>query len=96
MGIALDGDGDRVMMVDHQGEQVDGDELLCILAIDRLIDVGNRCGVVGTVMSNLGLQQALEQHNIAFERAPVGDRYVLERMQKKRLVIRRRIIGAYC
>lgn len=71
VGIALDGDGDRVMMVDHRGEVVDGDELLCILAKDRLTGVDRRCGVVGTVMSNLGLQQALEQYNIAFERAPV-------------------------
>ncbi|OGO91833.1 MAG: phosphoglucosamine mutase [Coxiella sp. RIFCSPHIGHO2_12_FULL_44_14] len=83
LGIALDGDGDRVMMVDHRGALVDGDELLCILAKDHLMDPHQGFGVVGTVMSNLGLQQALEQCGIAFERAPVGDRHVLEKLQSK-------------
>lgn len=82
IGIAFDGDGDRVIMVDHNGEVVDGDELLCIMAKDRLTGIGSASGVVGTVMSNLGLEQALQQYGIAFERAPVGDRYVLERLQK--------------
>lgn len=83
VGIAFDGDGDRVIMVDHRGEIVDGDELLCILAKDRLPEVPNGSGIVGTVMSNLGLEQAMEQSGILFERAPVGDRYVLEQLQKK-------------
>ena len=82
LGIALDGDGDRLIMIDHRGELVDGDELLCILAKDRLSGKNNTMGVVGTVMSNLGLQQACEEDGISFERAPVGDRYVLERLQK--------------
>ena len=72
-------------MVDHKGEKVDGDELLCILATrdDRVISYQSYLGVVGTVMSNLGLEQALKQRNIAFERTAVGDRYVLQCLQKK-------------
>ena len=78
-GIALDGDGDRVIMVDHTGAEVDGDELLYIIAQgdDRPE------GVVGTLMSNLGLEQALGRDGIGFERAAVGDRYVLERLQAR-------------
>ncbi len=83
LGIAFDGDGDRVIMVDHQGEVVDGDEILCILAKDRISKQSRRLGIVGTVMSNLGLEQALTESGIAFERTPVGDRYVLECLQKK-------------
>lgn len=84
LGIAFDGDGDRVIMVDHKGAVVDGDELLCILAIDRFAKNKNRAvGIVGTVMSNLGLEQALQKHKISLERAAVGDRYVLEKLQKK-------------
>lgn len=84
LGIAFDGDGDRVIIVDHKGVVVDGDELLCLLAIDRFGKNANRrAGVVGTVMSNLGLEQALAAHHISLERAPVGDRYVLEKLQKK-------------
>ncbi len=82
LGIALDGDGDRLILVDHLGEIVDGDEILCILAMDS-----TRCraqiGVVGTVMSNLGLEQSLQQKNIPFERAKVGDRFVLEMLLEK-------------
>jgi phosphoglucosamine mutase len=80
VGIALDGDGDRIIMVDHRGELVDGDELLYIIAMSRLQGGGLGGGVVGTLMSNLGLEHALLSHNIAFERANVGDRYVLERL----------------
>ena len=84
VGIAFDGDGDRLIMVDHQGTKVDGDELLCIIAIDRFYLKEDRpFGVVGTVMSNLGLEQTLKRHHIVFERSPVGDRYVLELMQRK-------------
>jgi len=82
VGIALDGDGDRVIMVDHRGELVDGDELLYIIAVSRLQGGVLSGGVVGTLMSNLGLEHALLSHNIAFERANVGDRYVLERLNQ--------------
>lgn len=80
-GIALDGDGDRVIMVDHRGEIVDGDELLYIIAREqhRREQVA---GVVGTLMSNLGMELALKSEGIAFERAKVGDRYVLERLKE--------------
>ena len=76
VGIALDGDGDRVIMVDAQGEIVNGDELLYIIATarqDRGLLLG---GVVGTVMSNFGMELALKKRDIPFLRAPVGDRYV--------------------
>ena len=87
LGFAFDGDGDRLMMVDHHGEVVDGDEILCILAKDRSAGLGSRSGVVGTVMSNLGLEQALKNSGIAFERAAVGDRYVLEALVKNNWVL---------
>ncbi len=83
VGIALDGDGDRLIMVDHNGEIVDGDEMLCIIAKDRATGIGTHAGVVGTVMSNLGLEEALKDMGIAFIRAPVGDRYVLEQLKEK-------------
>jgi phosphoglucosamine mutase len=82
IGIALDGDGDRVIMVDHKGELVDGDELLFIIARSRLQEGRLQGGVVGTLMSNLGLEHALQSSNIEFVRASVGDRYVLELMQQ--------------
>jgi phosphoglucosamine mutase len=82
VGVALDGDGDRVIMVDHKGELVDGDELLFIIATSRQREGSLNGGVVGTLMSNLGLEHALRSHNIAFERAKVGDRYVLERLKE--------------
>jgi phosphoglucosamine mutase len=83
MGIALDGDGDRLVMVDARGRVFDGDELLYIIARDyqhRGVLAG---GVVGTQMSNLGFEQALARSGIPLERAQVGDRYVLERMAEK-------------
>jgi len=77
-GIALDGDGDRLIMVDHLGEIVDGDELIYIIAKSRL-DSGQISGpVIGTLMSNLGLEQALAKLGLGFKRAAVGDRYVME------------------
>jgi phosphoglucosamine mutase len=82
VGIALDGDGDRVIMVDHRGELVDGDELLYIIAMSRLQGGALGGRVVGTLMSNLGLEHALQSHNIVFERTDVGDRYVLERLNQ--------------
>lgn len=81
-GIALDGDGDRLIMVDHLGEIVDGDELLYIIARSRLYSGGLRGPVVGTVMTNLGMEHALNQLGLVLKRAPVGDRYVVEMMQK--------------
>jgi len=77
-GIALDGDGDRVVMVDELGQTVDGDQLLYILATARQREGALIGPVVGTVMSNLGLERALDKHDIEFRRARVGDRYVLE------------------
>jgi phosphoglucosamine mutase len=82
VGIALDGDGDRLVMVDHLGRLLDGDHLLYVIARDRH-SLGDLAGpVVGTVMSNLGLQQALEADGIAFRRAKVGDRYVLAMLKE--------------
>lgn len=83
LGVALDGDGDRLILVDHTGAVVDGDEVLCILALARRQAGTLGGGVVGTVMSNLGLEQALAQHDVAFFRAAVGDRYVLEALRER-------------
>ncbi|MFN4290571.1 MAG: phosphoglucosamine mutase [Permianibacter sp.] len=83
VGVALDGDGDRLIMVDHKGEVVDGDEILFVIARDALRRGKLPGGVVGTVMSNLGLEVALRELGIGFGRAKVGDRYVLEMMQEK-------------
>ena len=76
VGIALDGDGDRVIMVDASGATVNGDELLYIMAAARQDNGQLRGGVVGTVMSNFGLELALKERNIPFIRTPVGDRHV--------------------
>ncbi|MCH8277640.1 MAG: phosphoglucosamine mutase [Proteobacteria bacterium] len=82
VGVALDGDGDRLIMVDENGELIDGDQLLFVLATARH-QVGQLQGpVVGTVMSNLGLEKALQARNIDFRRVRVGDRYVLEALKK--------------
>jgi len=81
-GIALDGDGDRVIMVDRDGQRVDGDALLLILSLSRQSTGALGGGVVGTLMSNLGLEQALERNGIPFVRSAVGDRYVLEQLQE--------------
>ncbi len=83
IGVALDGDGDRVLFVDHAGGIVDGDELLYIIACDQLRSTGSCGGVVGTQMSNLGFELALQELGIPFARAQVGDRYVLEQMLEK-------------
>jgi phosphoglucosamine mutase len=77
VGLALDGDGDRVVMVDHLGRIVDGDQILYVIARARKEAGTLRTPVVGTVMSNLGLEVALRDSGIDFLRAPVGDRYVL-------------------
>ena len=85
--LAFDGDGDRVLMVDENGDLVDGDQLLFVLATARK-DGGQALGpVVGTVMSNLGLEHALKAHDIEFLRAAVGDRYVLESLRESGGVI---------
>jgi len=81
-GIALDGDGDRLVMVDHLGRLVDGDQLLYVLARARQQAGGFPGPVVGTVMSNLGLELALADLGIAFKRAAVGDRYVLQLLRE--------------
>jgi phosphoglucosamine mutase len=78
VGIALDGDGDRVVMVDENGQLIDGDQLLFVLATARKAQGVLNGPVVGTVMSNLGLEHALRDLDIEFQRAKVGDRYVLE------------------
>lgn len=83
IGIAFDGDGDRVVMVDHTGAVVDGDELLFIIASSRLAGAKVASGVVGTLMSNLGLENALKERGIGFARANVGDRYVMAELQAR-------------
>jgi phosphoglucosamine mutase len=82
VGVALDGDGDRVAMVDEQGHLIDGDQILYILATARQRDGLLSGPVVGTVMSNLGLEQALSRADIEFRRANVGDRHVLEKLKQ--------------
>jgi phosphoglucosamine mutase len=82
LGIAFDGDGDRVVFVDHKGELVDGDELLYIIAKYQQEYAGGCDGVVGTLMSNFGFELGLKRLNIPFARAKVGDRYVIEQMRK--------------
>ena len=81
LGIALDGDGDRVLMVDEDGELLDGDQLLYILALDLKAHKKLKGPVVGTVMSNMGLEFALKDKGISFKRSNVGDRYVLEMLR---------------
>lgn len=84
LGIAFDGDGDRLMMVDAEGKLYDGDLLLYIIACHRAKQgVLLKGGVVGTVMTNLGLEHAFDKHKIPFVRAAVGDRYVLEAMESR-------------
>jgi len=80
VGVALDGDGDRLIMVDAAGEVVDGDELTFIIARRRQMSGTLRGSVVGTQMSNLGLEQAIRTLGLGFERAKVGDRYIIERL----------------
>jgi len=82
LGIAFDGDGDRLLMIDHEGNSVDGDELLYIIAQSRRREGTLHGGVVGTVMSNLGLEQALSRAGIFLKRSKVGDRYVLEMLKQ--------------
>ncbi len=81
LGIAFDGDGDRVVFVDHKGELVDGDELLYIIASHQQQYGGGCDGVVGTLMSNFGFELGLKELGVPFGRAKVGDRYVIEMMR---------------
>ncbi|MDO8534115.1 MAG: phosphoglucosamine mutase [Xanthobacteraceae bacterium] len=83
IGIALDGDADRVIIVDEKGKEVDGDQLLAVIA-ESFKEDGRLAKpvIVGTVMSNLGLERRLEKLGLKFVRTPVGDRYVLEEMRK--------------
>ena len=83
VGLAYDGDGDRLIMVDHLGNKVDGDQVLFIIAREALREGRLNGGVVGTLMSNMSLELALKQLAIPFVRANVGDRYVLEQMQER-------------
>ena len=85
VGVSLDGDADRLIMVDHKGQLVDGDELLYIIAKHQGEKLNG--GVVGTLMSNLGLEQALCELGLGFYRAKVGDRYVMELLDEKKLVL---------
>ncbi len=89
LGVAFDGDGDRLQMVDHTGATVDGDELLYIIASDlqerKRLPEGT--GVVGTLMTNLGLELALQERGIPFARTQVGDRYVMAEMQERDWVL---------
>jgi len=82
VGVALDGDGDRLVMVDHFGRIVDGDQILYVIARARQADGTLKGPVVGTVMSNFGLEVALKRAGIEFRRAKVGDRYVLSMLRE--------------
>lgn len=82
IGIALDGDGDRLMMIDEEGDVIDGDEILAIIAKHRLDADGLKRDVVGTLMSNLGLEIAIKKMKLGFHRADVGDRYVMEKLRQ--------------
>lgn len=87
LGIALDGDGDRLIMVDHKGEIVDGDEVIYIIAKSRL-DAGQMIGpVVGTLMTNLGMQHGLQKLGIDLVRAKVGDRYVMQLLEEHKGIL---------
>ncbi len=85
LGVALDGDGDRLIMVDHKGEIIDGDEILYIIACSSFGSDHFSKGVVGTLMSNLGLEHALAEKGVELHRAQVGDRYVMEMLQQQGL-----------
>jgi len=87
VGVALDGDGDRLLMVDAEGRAYDGDQLLYVIATDYRRRSGTVPGVVGTLMSNLGFEQALGRAGIPLERAKVGDRYVLEKLVERKWLL---------
>jgi phosphoglucosamine mutase len=83
LGIALDGDADRLQLIDQSGRLFNGDELLYLIAMDRKLAGDKIEGVVGTLMTNLAVEQAIKNQGIGFERAKVGDRYVLEQLRAK-------------
>jgi phosphoglucosamine mutase len=83
LGIALDGDADRCLLIDHAGQVVDGDQILYLIAKSRMQAGALKGPVIGTLMTNLGVEQALGRAGIGFERAKVGDRYVLELMRAR-------------
>ncbi len=83
LGVAFDGDGDRIVMVDHTGSVVDGDEIIYMIARSRIDDGQPLQGVVGTLMSNMGMEVALRGLGLEFVRAKVGDRYVMEQLTKR-------------
>jgi phosphoglucosamine mutase len=83
IGIAFDGDGDRVMMVDSKGQIIDGDEILYIITKSRLAAGDKQQGIAGTLMSNMGLELAIRDMGLEFQRTAVGDRYVLECLREK-------------
>ncbi len=83
LGVAFDGDGDRLIMVDDRGEEVDGDEILFIIASSRMRKGTLKGAVIGTLMSNLGLEVALREQGVVLERTQVGDRYIMERLTEK-------------
>jgi len=83
LGIAFDGDGDRIVMVDHQGALVDGDELIYLIARERLRAGKVVGGVVGTLMSNFGMEKAIHALGLEFVRANVGDRYVMAALESR-------------
>jgi phosphoglucosamine mutase len=83
LGVAFDGDGDRVLLVDHEGTVIDGDQILYVLASARQSNGGLEGGVVGTVMSNFGLEEAFQSLGVPFERSAVGDRFVHERLRQR-------------
>lgn len=83
LGVALDGDGDRLILVDHTGAILDGDDILFVIMSGQDEPVS---GVVGTVMSNMGLENYCKEHDIAFHRTPVGDRYVMEKLMAEGLL----------
>ena len=87
VGIAFDGDGDRVLMVDAHGKVVDGDQILYVIARDRMASGMAVPGVVGTLMTNLGLEHALAEAGVTLHRTAVGDRYVMARLQAEGLLL---------
>ena len=95
LGIAFDGDGDRVIMVDDKGQIIDGDQLLYIIAMDRKNRNVLKGGVVGTLMTNMGMEKALEAADVPFSRAKVGDRYVNEATAGQSVGIGWRVFRSY-
>ncbi len=87
LGLALDGDGDRLVMVDDQGELVDGDAILYIIAISRKRMGKFKGNLVGTIMSNMGLEVAMREQGIGFERTDVGDRFIIARLEQEQWIL---------